>query len=254
MAKPLNYYQKEVNSELNKLNQNFRNFRVKDFEIDHNAKTLENLFRAYDEYMKNKTVDENLFTDYKDLQVKIQDYLFKASGHQIEENSLVWDIIRDTRDHFDATSKFWGIKRISLINKIKHPEYSHALMESDTYFDNPLSDQYFSNRKLWIEICNTIDQFIQYTVEKFPNWNSMKKPEKNRYIKYIEDLSVAPFLNDSQKLTLYVQFLKKYGLNQSKLAKARLLLQFKFPNIKTEKTALELVEFTNLLIYSKTTK
>lgn len=253
MSKTLNTYQKKTNDELKKLDKSFKKFRAKEFETNQYANILEKLFKAYYDYMTVGTVNKELFVDLNDLEIKIRSYLFKALGDVDYDTELIWDK-KDSRDYYDATSEFWGLKRIALINKLKHKEYSDALIKSDEDFVNPISDMYFMKRQQWIDICKTIDQFVRFTNEKFPNWSSMKKSEKKKYINYLEESQDAPFLNDSKNIKLYIQFLSNFGLNQAKRAKASLLVRLNFPNVDDEKIALEIIEFTNLFFYSKTKK
>ena len=253
MSKKLNPYQNKINDELNKLDKSFKNFRPKEFETNQYANTLEKLFKAKDDYKAEGTVNKELFVDLIDLEKKIRSYLLKASGDDSYDSGLIWDH-RDTRDYYDATAQFWGLERIALINKLKHEEYSRAQIKSDEDFLNPISDMYLMKRQKWIDICKTIDQFVSFTKEKFPNWSSMKKSEKQKYIKYLFELKDAPFLNDSNNINLYILFLSKYGLNQAKRAKASHLVRLNFPNVDDEKTAMEIIEYTNLFFFSKTKK
>jgi len=236
-TEPLNKNEKKANEFL-KLHHS-RTFTKKEYQHDDNAKFV----LGYHDMVKPFSLSD-------DDPVKEEEKLYDRLMGIVNDRKL-----REKKiDSHGSIQKLFGIHHSNPLTSIlADAEYDIAASIDPIKCiecDNNIIKEIAVKHRItwWKSYCNLVDKFINYTKEVFPNWSTLPKEEKNKFIQTLEVVSTAPFHEvdefHASSTKLYVHFLKNYGLNQGKKAKADMLLQMKLPNINDFKTASEVVTYT----------
>ena len=271
MSKTLTIIQKKINKDLSNVNSNFKAFDQKAFDINEDLIKLESIYLKQSEQRNEMNTDlvptddmmleileklmsetseqeneEYVYAEYLKTKQDLKDLLCKlASTSPIKYDITEYAILDN--EIFEKTAQFFGLTNESLTKRLMDVQYVKA-MDIQTLSD----DEYESckvlkvkNLEKWAKFCLSIDQMITYVKLKYPNWDTLKKLDKKKYISTLESLSSQPFMYDTKNLKYFILFLKKYGLNQGKRFKAQYLLQLGLPNVNTLKIALEITNDSN---------
>lgn len=225
MAKVRSEIQKEINKDL--VDMGGESFSAEEYEENEKAKKLL--------AMKNDTYVSTL-TDPLEKAFEYQDYI-----RTVTKTTQAHDVtaIRS------ATARVLGLHHKPLIDQIADisylltgtpytcPECEHTTNANDM---QAKIDQ-------WVKYCHIIDQSINKMKITFPTWDKMSKKQKNLHIKPWKSLANVAKIRE---LNILIHFVENYGMNQGTLAKAKVLLAQKLPNITTLEIAKAVTIHTSL--------
>jgi hypothetical protein len=249
MATPKTPEQHRVNAELKKINPQFEVFTEAKFRTNADAKQL--LYMYSDDYANEiKGTAEEILEQSTALEVAKTKLLYKIANVPYPDTMEMF--ITADANIYNSTAKFFGIKHRPLIRKLQHEIY-HSIIVAQRQCDDGLNcineyQEHIDNLQDWLDFCTMIESFKKYVESIHPNWNTISKANKNEYIKTINKLQDAPFI-DKNKIKPYIDFLQNCGLNQTKKYKANYLYELGFPNITSINIAVKVYELTNLKIY-----
>jgi hypothetical protein len=195
------------------------------------------------EFVSNKDVAaiENTLKKF-DGNFKLLEDLYKVVANRPPFTRLVEypKIAQVVRELFG----FKGNSNKSLINQLIDINYLSTII-------HPYEDVYPIRNDIesWIEYCKMIDSAISFINRKFPNWNKMKKAEKNQYIEQLKQYQELDFLEKNDKLDLYIDFLEQYTLHKNGLnAKSAFLLTLNLPKIDTIEIAKDVTKNSQIIL------
>lgn len=261
-----------INNVLKILNPKWKSFTAYDYDNEPQAIQIAKLYKSLEKANNTK--------DYLDIRVKL-DNLSSSIVNDDKECTIFndEDLTLLNSDIYTATKRLFQLGEVQLTMKIMDSLYFEACSDRHPYSDGALI---IEKIKRWVNYCELVDNYIDYTNTKFNNWNKMKKKDKELYITSLKEYLTIPFLNtntkqeilaqtledsiidirnikvandfnnlkiqmisDNERLSYYIHFLENYRLNQRLTAMANFLLNLQLPNISTLEIALKVCKNSN---------